>query len=213
MGSPPDHRHPHSVHPTDGHRQRPRNPQRIHLQTPQNRPELLHSFPGGGGPHRGHPGHAPERGLLGPGPLDVRQPHLQDVAHIRRLVLHRFHSKLVRDSPGPVLGDYRPHKLRAKAHGEESASDDSRGVDFVTGDQLAAAHWLERLARRNHRLQTHGEEGVRGVFFPGVVLYSSFHHDGCVRGDLRGDEKEIAGKSAGFQDKRDFQESNHCEQE
>lgn len=160
--------------PRHGVGERACDPERVHVQAPTNRSELLYRVFSCRGSRGRDPRDAVQRRLPPPRQVDLRHTPVQIMADLRRALLHGQHIESVRDRARPLLGDHRPHQLRPETYPEESSGHDSRGVDPVGGDQLAPARRLERLARgvgARHTLPIDQEAGIRDLLLARLLLH------------------------------------------
>lgn len=159
-------------HPTYHHRQHPGDSGSLHVQAVEDRAELLHSVSGCCRFNSGHSGLTIKRGLFSGGRMGFRDSFVQNVAHVRRDVLHCFNSELVRHRSRPVLGHYWSHQLRSEANTQASLSDDCCGLVAVLADFITAFDRVERLA--GHRCVL-GEKSLQIILQTGWLFSLQLH--------------------------------------
>ncbi|GIY49760.1 hypothetical protein CEXT_103621 [Caerostris extrusa] len=140
------------------------------------RPKHVHRVSGGRGHHSRHPGDAPECRLHPHVLVEVRITRLQDVAHVRRPVLHGLHPAPLRHRPGQVLVDSRSHELRQQEDSEEGAHHDCCRLGGQHDHLCPIPHRMERLARGLHgRDALHAHRGERLRHILRERLPSTYH--------------------------------------
>lgn len=191
--------------PGDGVGERACDPERVHVQAPSNRSELLYRVASCRGSRGRDPRDAIQRRLPPPRQVDLRHTPVQIVVNLRRALLHGEHTESVRHRPRPILGDHRPHQLRAETHPEESSGYHSRGVDPVGRDQLAPSGRLERLARgagTGHTLPIDQKAGIRDLLLARLLLHPVAVDEPRLPRDISGHEETAEGARQAEQNKR-----------
>lgn len=189
----------------DGVGERARDPERVHVQAPSYRSELLYRVASCRRSRGRDPRDAVQRRLPPPRQVDLRHTPVQIVANLRRALLHGQHTESVRHRPRPLLGDHRSHQLRPETYPEESTGHDSRGVDPVGRDQLAPPGRLERLARgvgTGHTLPIDQEAGIRHLLVARLLLHPVAVDEPRLPRDISGHEETVEGAGQAEQDKR-----------